>query len=235
MDTKRSSRSGKVILLAALALLLVLGVSVLAAVSGLRSPEERGVAIGEAPAAKAAIELPALRNGRVLPAEKWPDACELVNPADVKAILPEAVEIELETTSIVDRSIREFASDPEWKEADIADSGKCLYDMRLPGETYSATHLWVRIHAVADPKLIKRYYEQRIVAGIGTNQGARGADDCTLIGLSEGDWFCRKGPLMFSVGGQTTVAFEGKPAPAPFVWRDDVNPLIVETIAAKIR
>ncbi|WP_157431807.1 hypothetical protein [Actinomadura hibisca] len=50
----------------------------------------------------------------------------------------------------------------------------------------------------------------------------------------EGHWICRKGPVMFSVGGQTTVAFKGKYAPAPFTWRDDVTPRVVRAVSAKL-
>ncbi|MFD0629836.1 hypothetical protein ACFQ2K_51890 [Streptomyces sanglieri] len=46
---------------------------------------------------------------------------------------------------------------------------------------------------------------------------------------------CRKGPLLFTVGGQSSVTFKGELAPAPFVWRDDVLPEFVRTIAAKIK
>lgn len=241
MGVKRSSASAKSsfwVMLAPLLVILVVVLGVLAvaaAKSGFRSPQEGDVAIGEAAGVGEAVTLPPLGKGKILEPGDWPSACTLVTPEDVQAILPEAEEIEHETTSFFDKSIREFAADPEWEEADEAEDRKCLYGMRLPGEAQPATQLWVRIDAIAHPGLIKGYYDLQKLNGIGTNQGARGADDCVIVGLSEGTWLCRKGPVMFSVGGQTTVTFRGQYAPSPFVWRDNVNPLIVETVASKIQ
>ncbi|MFG2007110.1 hypothetical protein ACGFNU_48975 [Spirillospora sp. NPDC048911] len=224
----------KVVLLPALFPVLAIAVLTMAGVVSWSNPADEGdVAIGRARTG-AVIKLPELGKGKILPADQWPSACELVGERDVSAILPEAKEIEQEPALVGIKSIKEFAADPGWKESDRAEAGRCLYSARLPGETYSATRLWLRVQAVADPELIERYYETQTVSGTDTNQGAHGADQCAVTGLSEGDWICRKGPLLFSVGGQTTVAFKGKPAPAPFVWRDDVNPLVVETVAAKI-
>ncbi|MEK8142780.1 hypothetical protein NKH18_12855 [Streptomyces sp. M10(2022)] len=153
---------------------------------------------------------------------------------EIKAIFPGVKDIEEESRPITTLSIKDFTADSSWKESDRSKSGQCLYSMRLPGETYSATQFWFRIEAVADPKSIVSY-DDRLALGTSTNQGAKGADHCVISGLHEGSWHCRKGPLLFSVGGQTTVTFKGTPAPAPFVWRDDVLPEFVRTIAAKIK
>ncbi|WP_433323602.1 hypothetical protein [Spirillospora sp. CA-294931] len=234
MRTTRNSASGKMLLVGVFVALLAIVVTVVA-VTDTSSPDEGDVAIGKAAPARTTSEVPVLGKGKILPADRWPSACELVGRTDVEAILPEAEEIEQESRLVGVKSIGEFAADPEWSQGARAEAGQCLYGMRLPGETYQATQLWVRVHAVADPDLIRRYYEGQLLGVTGTNQSARGADACALTGLREGNWICRKGSVLFSVGGQTTVAFKGKPAPAPFVWRDDVNPLIVETVAAKIR
>lgn len=153
---------------------------------------------------------------------------------EIKAIFPGVKNIEQESRPVSALSIKDFAVDSSWKESDRSESGQCLYSMRLPGETYSATQFWFRIEAVADPKLIVGYAD-RVAPGTNTNQGARGADRCVITGLNEGSWSCRKGPLLFTVGGRTTVTFKGTPAPAPFVWRDDVLPEFVQTITAKIK
>ncbi|MEV0579071.1 hypothetical protein [Streptomyces sp. RTGN2] len=191
------------------------------------------VAIGEAAPRGGTIALPEIGDGAVLDANRWPDACSFVNQEEIEAIFPGVKDIEHESRAISSSSVKDFAADSTWKASDRAGSGQCLYSMRLPGETYSATQFWVRIDAVADPELIVRYAD-RLVPGTGTNQGAQGADRCVITGLAEGSWNCRKGPLLFTVGGQTTVTFKGKPAPAPFVWRDDVLPEFVRTITAKI-
>ncbi|MFD8689612.1 hypothetical protein [Streptomyces sp. NPDC059651] len=191
------------------------------------------VPIGKATPRDASVNLPALEGGAILPADEWPDACAFVDEAEIKAILPGAEDIEQESRPVNVLSIKEFAADSSWKRSVRSESGQCLYSMRLPGETYSATQFWFRIEAVADPGLIARYAD-RAAPGSNTNQGAQGADHCVITGNHEGDWSCRKGPVLFTVGGQSTVTFQGAPAPAPFVWRDEVLPEFVRTVAAKI-
>ncbi|MFB8033663.1 hypothetical protein ACFC5Z_12035 [Streptomyces sp. NPDC056004] len=197
-------------------------------------PSEGDVAIGKAAPRDTTVNLPELKAGEILAANRWPDACWFVDQEEIKAILPDAKDIKQESRPISALSIKEFAADSSWKESDRSESGQCLYSMRLPGETYAATLFWFRIEAVADPKLIVGY-EDRLVSGSSTNQGAQGADHCVITGNYEGSWNCRKGPLLFTVGGQSSVTFKGELAPAPFVWRDDVLPEFVRTIAAKIK
>ncbi|MFD4860612.1 hypothetical protein [Streptomyces atratus] len=197
-------------------------------------PSEGDVAIGKAAPRDATVNLPELKGGAILAANQWPDACSFVDQEEIKAIFPGAKDIEQESRPISALSIKDFAADSSWKESDRSKSGQCLYSMRLPGETYAATQFWFRIEAVADPKLIVGY-EDRVVSGANTNQGAKGADHCVITGNYEASWNCRKGPLLFTVGGQSSVTFKGVLAPAPFVWRDDVLPEFVRTIAAKIK
>lgn len=192
------------------------------------------VAIGKAAPRDRAVGIPALKGGEILAANRWPDACAFVDQEEIKAIFPGVEDIQQESRAINPLSIKEFAADPSWRESNRSESGQCLYSMSLPGETYRATQFWLRIEAVADPKLIVRYVD-RLASGINTNQGEAGADRCVITGLAEGSWTCRKGPLLFTVGGQSTVTFEGTPDPAPFVWRDEVLPEFVRTITAKIK
>ncbi|WP_406148717.1 hypothetical protein [Streptomyces sp. NBC_01012] len=197
-------------------------------------PSDGDVAIGKAAPRDATANLPEAKGGAILAANRWPDACSFVDQGEVEAILPDAKEIKQESRRINALSITEFAANSSWKKSDSAESGQCLYSMRLPGETYAATQFWVRIEAVADPKLIAGY-QDRVAAGTNTGQGASGADHCVITGLNEGSWNCRKGPVLFTVGGQSSAVFEGVSASAPFVWRDDVLPEFVRTIAAKIK
>uniref|UniRef100_A0AAU3H345 DUF3558 domain-containing protein n=1 Tax=Streptomyces sp. NBC_01401 TaxID=2903854 RepID=A0AAU3H345_9ACTN len=196
-------------------------------------PSDGDVAIGKAAPREATANLPEVKGGTVLAANRWPDACSFVDQGEVEAILPDAKDIKQESRRISASSIKEFAADSSWKESDSSEFGQCLYSMRLPGETYAATQFWVRIEAVADPKLIAGY-QDRVAAGTEA-QSASGADRCVITGLNEGSWNCRKGPLLFTVGGQSSVVFKGVSAPAPFIWRDDVLPEFVRTIAAKIK
>ncbi|MEU8703792.1 hypothetical protein [Streptomyces sp. NPDC048565] len=213
--------------------LLASNVVLLALLIATNLPSDGDVAIGKAAPRDATANLPEVKEGTVLAANRWPDACSLVNQEEVEAILPDAKEIKQESRRISALSAKEFAADSSWKESDSSEFGQCLYSMRLPGETYAATQFWVRIEAVADPKLIAGY-QDRVAAGIKA-QGASGADHCVITGLSEGSWNCRKGPLLFTVGGQSSAVFKGVSAPAPFIWRDDVLPEFVRTIAAKIK
>ncbi|KIZ15364.1 hypothetical protein [Streptomyces natalensis] len=193
--------------------------------------------IGETSIGKAAPRngdagLPPLKDGKILAADKWPNACMLVDEEDVKAILPDAEDLRQEQNGVYVPSIKDFAADSSWKESNSSDSGQCDYEMRLPGETYRATRLWVRVDAVADPKLIAAY-DREVALGHSFKQS--GADACVINGLIDDSWTCRKGPLMFTVGGHTTATFEGQYDAAPFIWRDKVTPEFVRTVTAKVR
>ncbi|WP_406379819.1 hypothetical protein [Streptomyces sp. NBC_01618] len=227
-------RKNRATVLTLVGILLISNVVLLTILVSTNMSSEGDVAIGKAAPRGGPVNLPVLKGGAILPANQWPDACSFVDQEEIKAIFPGVKNIEQESRPINALSIKEFAADSSWKESDRSESGQCLYSMRLPGESYSATQFWFRIEAVADPKLIVSYVD-RAALGTNTNQGARGADRCVITGLHEGSWNCRKGPLLFTVGGQTTVTFKGTPAPAPFVWRDDVLPEFVQTIAAKIK
>ncbi|MGW1410353.1 hypothetical protein [Streptomyces sp. NPDC002403] len=227
-------RKNRATLLTLLGILLISNVVLVTILVSTNMLSDGDVAIGKAAPRGAPVNLPSLKDGAVLPADQWPDACSFVDHVEIKAIFPGAKDIEQESRPINTLSIKEFAADSAWKKGDRSESGQCLYSMRLPGETYSATQFWFRIDAVADPELIAGYLD-RAALGTPVDQGAKGADRCVITGLHEGSWYCRKGPLLFTVGGQTTVAFKGTPAPAPFVWRDDVLPEFVQTIAAKIK
>ncbi|MFI5774539.1 hypothetical protein ACIA74_39875 [Streptomyces sp. NPDC051658] len=227
-------RKNRATVLTLMGILLISNVVLLTLLVATNMSSEGDVAIGKAAPRDATINLPALKGGAILAANQWPDACSFVDQEEIKAIFPGAKDIEQESRPINALSIKDFAADSSWKESDRSESGQCLYSMRLPGETYAATQFWFRIEAVADPKLIVSY-DDRVGSGTNTNQGARGADHCVIAGLYEGSWTCRKGPLLFAVGGQTSVTFKGASAPAPFVWRDDVLPEFVQTIAAKIK
>ncbi|MCX4550081.1 hypothetical protein OG204_16235 [Streptomyces sp. NBC_01387] len=223
----RKNRATVITLLISIVVLLVL-------LAVTNWPFGGGVAIGKAAPRDVAANIPELKDGAILAANRWPDACSFVDQKEIKAIFPDAKDIGQESRPVYALSIKDFAADSSWKARDASESGQCLYSMRLPGETYAATQFWLRIEAVADPKLIAGY-DDRVGSGIKTPQGAGGADRCVITGLAEGSWHCRKGPLLFSVGGQTTVTFKGEQDAAPFAWRDDVLPEFVRTVAAKIK
>ncbi|MBL1099218.1 hypothetical protein [Streptomyces coffeae] len=219
------------IALLALAAALLIATTVAATLLITGADEE--TSIGKAAPRNGDAGLPPLKDGRILAANEWPDACTLVDLEDVKAILPDAKDIQQQQRRVYAPSIEDFAADPAQKESDSADSGQCDYDMRLPGEKYRATHFWIRIDAVAHPKLIAGYYKK--VAPGANIKKTNGADLCAINSLSEGSWTCRKGSLMFTVGGQTTTTFDGQSDAAPFVWRDQVAPQFVRTVTAKVR
>ncbi|MFF7649165.1 hypothetical protein ACFZCY_04785 [Streptomyces sp. NPDC007983] len=210
---------------------LVASVSVLATLPIPRSAEETSV--GKASSRGSTAHVPALRDGKILPADEWPDACGLVTQQDITAILPDAQDIQQAYRPVPALSIKDFRADSSWKESNQSPYGECVYVMRLPGETYSATQAWIRIDAVADPKLIAGYFK-RAAAGANPGGSSDGADKCVMASPTDQNWTCRKGPLMFTVGGQTTATFEGQQDAAPFAWRDEVTPELVRTVAAKV-
>ncbi|MFM9370043.1 hypothetical protein [Streptomyces sp. Da 82-17] len=188
--------------------------------------------VGKAPQQAQDSRVRPLKKDEILPADQWPNACVLVTEEDIRAILPDAEEIEAEPPSqVYAPSVKEFAADPSWKESNRAEYGRCDYGMKLPGERYAATRVWVRVDAVADPALIAGYYEEVTLSG---DDKLFGADACANSGGIEESWTCRKGPLMFTVGGQTTATFEGRFDAAPWVWRDDVAPEFVRAVTAKV-
>lgn len=114
--------------------------------------------LGKAPQRTEGIGLDPPEDGEIMTADRWPNACSLVSRQDVEAILPDAEEIEEAPPFLVyTPSIKDFAGDSSWKKSDVADAGRCEYIMKLPGERFVATRVWVRVDAVADPKLIAGY------------------------------------------------------------------------------
>ncbi|MDQ8703911.1 hypothetical protein RCO28_15620 [Streptomyces sp. LHD-70] len=187
--------------------------------------------LGTAPQQTGNIGLDPLKKGEIRAADRWPEACRLVTQDDVEAILPDAEEIREEPPlHVYAPSIKEFAADSSWKESDRAENGRCEYVMELPGETFAATRVWVRVDAVADPGLIAGYFDK--VALIAHERF--GTDACANDGGLDDSWTCRKGPLMFTVGGQTTATFEGRMDASPAFWRDKVGPAFVRAVAAKL-
>ncbi|WP_395368452.1 hypothetical protein OHU45_00560 [Streptomyces tubercidicus] len=90
--------------------------------------------IGKAAPRNGDVRLPLLKDGRILAANKWPDACTLVDEEDVKAVLPDAEDLRQEQRRVYVPSIKDFAADSSWKESNSSDSGQCDYEMRLPGQ-----------------------------------------------------------------------------------------------------
>ncbi|MDI3406188.1 hypothetical protein [Streptomyces cavernicola] len=187
--------------------------------------------VGKAPKPTSDVHVDPLEKGQILAADRWPNACALVTQEDVEAILPDAEEIREEPPlGVYTPSIKEFAADSSWKESENATYGRCEYVMELPGETFTATRVWVRVDAVADPELIARYFDKAAPV----SHQRFGTDGCANDGGLEDSWTCRKGPLMFTVGGQTTATFEGRMDATPTAWRDDVGPEFVRAVAAKL-
>jgi hypothetical protein len=194
------------------------------------SRETGEVEIGTPPSAEP-ITMREPSDGAIVPTDDWPDACRLVTEDDVQSILPAAQEIDWAYRPVDTGSIREFAANPGWDESKHSLTGECVYQMRLPGERYQSTQLWVRIDAVADPALAKDYLESMVGEGEGD---PRHSANCGTYEYARYDLVCVKGPLVFTVGGQTTVAFEGDYGPQPAVWRDKVSPQIARAVSAKI-
>ncbi len=173
--------------------------------------------------------------GALVPARDWPSACGLLTDAEIRAVLPDARRITRMYDGVMTRTIEEFAADPSWHAEAYAAQGRCVWGMELPGEAANSwTWIRVRIDAVGDPDLVRRYHASQEL-GRGAGLGAihpPGVDACYVSALYDAHLVCRQGPLMFDVGGSTTATFGGQRGYA--FWRDAVLPAFATTIAAHV-
>ena len=158
---------------------------------------------------------------------------------DIEAIFPGVDRIGQEKSSVLITTIEQFAADPKYEEERYSPSGKCFYRFRLPGENHARSWVWVRIRAVADQDLAKRYYDQALYLDytIAASGGPHGAKNCNATDMFEGNLLCRSGPVIFEVGGYGTARFKETEAfgiAMPFFWRDTVLPEFARAITSKL-
>lgn len=194
--------------------------------------------LAKAPPPRGPIEV-RVDKGEIVPPRKWPNACELLTQQDIEAIFPGVDKIHQEKGSVLSTTIEQYAADPKYKEEQYSRSGQCFYRFRLPGENHARSWVWVRIRAVADRDLAKRYYDQGLYLDytIAASGGPNSAKNCNATEMSEGNLICRSGPVIFEVGGYGTASFKETEAfgiAMPFFWRDTVLHEFARAITAKI-
>jgi hypothetical protein len=174
--------------------------------------------------------------GQILPARQWPTACQFLADDEIRSILPDAAEIHSTPNAVSTRSIEEFAADPSYQEPELAPEGRCVWDLKLPGERINAlTFVSLAIIAVGDPELIARYHDNQQLgrgAGVGPSPVLDGTS-CYLSSLYGAGLVCARGPVMYEVGGSTTTDFGSYRAYS--FWRDTVLREFADTVAAKIK
>jgi hypothetical protein len=177
------------------------------------------------------IRVPA---GEVLPATEWPKACRLIDRDDLRAILPDATDIDQMPLRGATRTIEEFVSDEFWHESQSPTEAGCLYSFHLPGEANdTSSSVWVEITEIADPDLIRRYHEEESRGDAGSMGFIPGVDDCYLHNRYDPQLICRSGPVRFSVGGSTSAVFD-EYGEAFSYWRDEVLPRFATNVGNKI-
>jgi hypothetical protein len=194
--------------------------------------------LAKAPPPRRQIEV-RVEKGKIVPPRKWPNACELLTKEDIEAIFPGADKIDQEKGSVLSTTIEQYSADPKYNEEQYTRSGQCFYRFRLPGENHPRSWVWVRIRAVADLDLAKRFYDQGLYLDytIAASGGANSAKNCNATEMSEGNLLCRAGPIIFEVGGYGTASFKETQAfgiAMPFFWRDTVLHEVARAITAKL-
>jgi len=230
-----SNRSGRAVLV----IIAALGLAATAAFVfvTLRGRPDAGAGtarVGEpSPVGEIVVQFPA---GGLVPTNEWPDACRLLSDHDVKAVLPDATDVETAPLSVSTRTVEEFRADPSSREDEYQQSGRCTHSLQLPGERVnSSTVVRFRIVAVGDPDLIARYHRnQQLGRGAGVGGTPRpSVDECYLGDLYGAELVCRRGPVMFELGGSTTVLFREWGGTS--VWRDEVLGRFATSAGAKLR
>jgi hypothetical protein len=169
--------------------------------------------------------------GEILPPVEWPQACQLIGRDDVLAILPDATEIDQMPLRGSTRTIEKFVADEFWHESEAPVEAGCMYSFHLPGGATEPSSVWVEISEIADPKVTRRYHEQKRASDDGSIDDIPGVDDCYLHHRYDPQLICRRGPMRFAVGGSTSAVFDGD---AFSYWRDNVLPRFATSVGNKI-
>jgi fermentation-respiration switch protein FrsA (DUF1100 family) len=168
--------------------------------------------------------------------DSWPKACELLTPADLRAILPQVTKV---------------VQTPREQEIRVTNLGDGDGDDRDAPGSSCETRFWVagteknrhaqpdllRVEdiAVGDTDTVKDNYDSlagsrpRVPGGLGALECVRAAPD----------YYCRLPHIAFSVGAGPSLyidSFVGQPkkVEAHTYWVDNVLPELVRAVAAKL-
>jgi hypothetical protein len=191
------------------------------------------IAIRDAPASPAKLTLPKPAKGGLVPGPKWPNACDLVSPADILAILPQATGIEhrgLEAKF----EIVEGRNLARLREIKVPQrSCQIEFDLPHPDEESSSAlrsaTIQVQLDAVGSPKIAAMNYN-----ALGDLVKGSGADECRT--LADTNYNCRVGGVVFTVDGSAApdLVFQGQQGKATTFYGHRVLQEFVRLIAAKV-
>jgi hypothetical protein len=234
--SNRTRRSGLIVTGAALVVGALIVITAAGVIKGPWSESAQSARSGQAPAVSTGSILVRVPPGKIVATDKWPHACQLLTDADLAAVLPDATEVESLPGAASTVTIEEYAADPAWRRDKRTDEGRCAWNMKLPGERVNAyTTVWIRIVAVADPELIRRYHDDQATyrgGGVAPTD-LRGGGSCVISSLYAAYLVCAGSALMFEIGGSTTTDFGDYRAYG--YWRDTVLPEFAVAVASKIR
>lgn len=180
----------------------------------------------------------------VLPASRWPSACQFLTDDEIRALLPQA-----DSITRVPKAVSVVSLDAEQRTQ--APEGSCHYEFWLRNVTIKdvTSSVTVSIAGIAGPSIISDHYgEQLAHAKTRTDQ-----EPATDLGASLGPqacytWrstsklfptvVCRQGPLMYEISGSGYGQMTGVPdddlVAKAEVWRDKVHVPVAQLIATKV-
>jgi hypothetical protein len=190
------------------------------------------VAVRDAPADPPRFTLARPGESGLVPAAKWPKACDLITDSDVRAILPQA--------SGIDHAGRQATVDvadhigvTRQRQLKVPQPG-CRIEFVLPSATaddarLASTSVQIDLVAVGTKKVAKLNYNE-----FGDVVEVSDADSCR--GLAASTYTCRVEGVVFTLSGDTAsdLQFEGQRGEAPDFYRRHVVPEFVRLVAAKL-
>jgi hypothetical protein len=194
--------------------------------------------------------------GSVVTLSQWPDACNLVTDPEIRAILPQATDIERKPVMVTVSNFNPLRQADPGTTGEVPRGG-CEFEFALPtgGDSTSYNSSFtVTVTAVADPAVVaSRYLEDK--SGDSQKSGFKdlaaswGTQGCysTGDGLSAGA-NCYQGPYLFDVGGSSWAdGVAPKPDPDATaaeniaaekqrqqIWADKVLSQVTRTVAARM-
>jgi hypothetical protein len=214
---------------------MVVAGAVLVALAGgcAGEPASSPIAVRDAPASPAKLSLPKPAKGGLVPGPKWPHACDLVSPADVQAILPEASGIEHRGLE-AEFEVVEGRNLARLREIKVPQrSCQIEFDLPHPEEEASSAlrsaTIQVQLDAVGSPKIAQMNYN-----ALGDLVEGSGADECRT--LADTNYNCRAGGVVFTVDGSAApdLVFQGQQGEATTFYGHRVLQEFVKLIAAKV-
>lgn len=208
--------------------------AVLAALaSGCAEPAPPQIAIRDAPASPAKLTLPKPAKGGLVPGPKWPKACDLVSPADIEAILPDATGIEHRGLD-AEFEIVEGRNLARLRKIKVPQRS-CQIEFDLPHPDQEASSalrsatIQVQLDAVGSPKIAQMNYN-----ALGDLVEGSDADECRT--LADTNYNCLAGGVVFTVDGSAApdLVFRGQQGEATTFYGHRVLQEFVKLIAAKV-